>query len=389
MKPKFDKKVIATLKNNIGIEMNTFLAAGDVNNDGRIDLVVSGWNGRMVWLENKGDSSWAEHVIDSEVRNVECGGSLRDITGNGYLDVMCGSADGGEIWWWRNPGRSDQPWKKSTILKTGMGFFHDTAIGDVTHNGRMALLMTNQKPPSGGTTLYWVPLPADPTISPWPGIQVITEKKMEGLETPDGQISKHQAEEGLAVGDIDDDGRNEVVMGTYWYKYVDGQWQEHKFARGYITNKVAIGDVDEDGKNEVVLAEGDPMIYGKIQGGRLGWFKPGADITALWDEHTLDDGLMDAHTLQLADISGNGRLDIITGEIGWADPQRGFKRRQPWVLVYENLGSGQFARHIIDQGTGAHEGLALDLRGSGKLDFVCKPLHGPHRWDVVLLVNDA
>jgi hypothetical protein len=387
MIPSYSKEVIAKFQNEVGrTQMNTFLTSGDLNNDGKLDIIVSGWNGRMIWLENQGASGWVEHEIDNQVKDVECGGCVYDFDADGHPDVVCGSTADGEVWWWQNPG-STGSWKKFTAVKTNVGFFHDTAIGDITHDGRVSLVMTNQRRPEG-TTLMYVPIPDDPTVTPWPDLQVIVEKKLEGLETPDGQISKQQPDEGLAIGDIDGDGLNEVVMGTHWYKYVDGQWQEHKFANGYITNKVAIGDVDGDGRNEIVLSEGDPMIYGKTQGGRLGWFKPTADIHALWEEHTLEDGLLDAHTLQLADVNGDGRLDIVTAEIGWASETRGYKRRDPWVLIYENLGNGKFARHIVDQGTGAHEGLAVDLRGDGKLDIVCKPLHGPDRWNIVLLSNE-
>ncbi|RPJ38812.1 MAG: VCBS repeat-containing protein, partial [Chloroflexi bacterium] len=388
MKNVFRKAVLATVNNNVGgYAMNTFLTTGDLNNDGRPDLIVSGWDGRMVWLENRGERAWIEHVIDPAVKDVECGGSLIDLTGNGYLDVICGSASGGAVWWWENPGAGDRPWPKHTILQPGSGYFHDTATGRISPNDPLHLFLNHQDPPNGAT-VYSIPIPADPTCSPWPGAQVIASQQSEALVGPDGSVLKHQAEEGLAIGDIDGDGQNEIVSGTSWFKYQNAAWHRYKFAQGYITNKAVIGDVDGDGKNEIVLSEGDPMIYGKTQGGRLGWFKPGADITELWAEHILDDGLLDAHSLVLGDVCRQGRLDILTAEIGWADENRGYKRRAPWVLLFENLGSGRFARHIIDQGTGAHEGVLADLRGSGRLDFVCKPLHGPDRWNIVALLND-
>ena len=76
-------------------------------------------------------------------------------------------------------------------------------------------------------------------------------------------------EEGLAIADIDGDGRNEILAGTHWYKFADGRWEQHKYADDYITTLVAVGDIDGDGKPEIVLSEGDACIYGYPQGGKL------------------------------------------------------------------------------------------------------------------------
>ncbi len=41
------------------------------------------------------------------------------------------------------------------------------------------------------------------------------------------------------------------------------------------------------------------------------------------EEHVLEDFLLDAYPLQLGDVCGNGRLDILVGEVGVADRLRG------------------------------------------------------------------
>jgi hypothetical protein len=382
--PRFEKAVVAEVENDVGgSQMNTFIAVGDLNADGRPDIVVSGRNGRMVWIENTGGPPpWPVHLI-AEVEGMECGGCLWDLTGNGYLDVINGG-DGGkdEIWWWENPGPAGGRWTRRVIAKTGNRQFHDTVIGEAG-DGRRALLFTNQ---GSGTTVYRVPLPADPTVSPWPEREIVAA----GMSVPRQDDPGHlQPEEGIAAGDLDGDGVNEVVSGTHWYKRTEGGWQGYRFARpNYVSTKVAIGDLDRDGRNEIVLSEGDPLIYGKPQGGKLAWFKPAGDETGPWQEHVLADGLFDAHSLQLADLCGSGRLDILTAEIGKPEwPARRYVEREPRVLLFENLGAGEFREHVIDRGTGAHDAVAVDMDADGRLDIVSKPLHGEEIWHVHVWFN--
>jgi hypothetical protein len=163
--------------------------------------------------------------------------------------------------------------------------------------------------------------------------------------------------------------------------------EEHKFATGYITVKCAIGDIDGDGRNEIVLSEGDPCIYGKIQGGKLSWFRPKDDITGMWEEHVLEDFLFDAHSLQLGDICGNGKLDIFVGEIGKSNEERQYIERMPRLIIFENDGMGNFIRKVIDEGTGTHEALLVDVMNRGVPDIFGKPLQGDELWNVHVWYN--
>lgn len=370
--PRFRRTAIGELDNHEFTSMNTLFNVADLNGDARPDIFTSGRDGLMAWFENRADGAWTRHIV-SPVRHQECGGIAYDLDGDGRPDIINGGDyQSDELSWWRNPGSTGAPWIRHTIVRTGANQFHDEMIGDVTGDGRLSLVYWNE----GAATLNVVPLPSDPMVTPWPEIAVIGRDRHE----------KGQPEEGIAIHDIDGDGRNEIVAGTSWYKFYDGAWESHKFANDYITTVIAVGDIDGDGRPEVVLAEGDACIYGYPEGGKLGWFKPGDDPREPWTEHRIDDRLLDPHSVQLAPLCGSGHLDLVVGEIGKRET---LDTEPPRLFLYENDGSGRFTRHVIEQGIGTHHARLADFRGSGRLDVASRPLHGPDRWKIFVWFNEG
>jgi hypothetical protein len=390
----FTKKVIGTLENDVPpSQMNLFMGAGDIDNDGRIDLVVCGVNGKLAWFRNSDNGTkFCRHDID-EVEARSTGGAVVDLTGNGYPDIIvAGDYRSPDIYWWENPAGTGGPWRRRLLLRTAGNKHHDLVVGDIKNTGERGIVVSNQySEDNAGTTYYYVPIPADPHISPWPGVEIIATGKYES--NPEyREPNRKQPEEGLAVADIDGDGRFELVAGTWWLKHIpELGWQEHRFARGYVTTKIAVADIDGDGRNEIVLSEGDPCIFGRRDGGKLAWFSRGTDPTDYWVEHQIDCGLLDGHTLSAGDICGNGNADLAVGECGTAFgvDKSVYTGRAPETLVYENDGTGGFTRHVIDRGTGSHDAMLLDLRGHGVPDIVSKPIFGPERWDVHVFYNES
>jgi hypothetical protein len=387
----FTRKILAEVWNPVGPgQMNTLLTAADFNGDGFVDLAVAGRHGHIVWLQNPADGkpsgNWQKHLL-AEQRAMECGGTAFPVRGKpGFADLINGSEGSADaIYWWANP-HNDGPWSRYLIAQTGFKQIHDTTVGEV--GGQTRLFFTNQGGPDGAR-LWTVPIPQDPTRSPWPDLELIADQLYDHNPYkpkwfPDGR----QPVEGIAAGDIDGDGDNEIICGTRWFKLGPNGWTSGQFASNYVTTKVLIADVDGDGLNEVVLSEGDATLFGFPDGCKCAWFKPQStkDLSQPWTEHLLMEGMQDAHTLKAGPIMGSGRIDLLLGEIGQGDWETGqYAAPLPRLWVLENKGNGSFQPHLLDEGTGAHDSALLDLRNTGQLDIVLKPLHGPHKWHIIAL----
>lgn len=348
-------------------EITHMTAVGDVDQDGRTDILVCDHAGGPTVVRNTG-SDWDFHQIDDTQDLFATG--LYDLTGSGNLDIICASSySDSTIYWWENPGSVDGEWIRRTVIDTGHDKFHDLLVTDLT--GEDSIIFTNQCMGSkGATDIYRLPIPSDPTETPWPGLEQIAS----GNTGYNSVQDNHPAEEGLCIGDVDGDGEPELVAGTRWYDLVDGEWLEHRYTDQYIMTKIAIADMDADGMNEIVVSEADALIRGKWEGGRLGWFDPGDDPTTSWTEHRIDDGLYDPHTLQIADVTESDYPDVIAGEVGRTDDDDEYVARLPRINLYENHGDGTFRTHFIDQGTGIHDGLWLDLDEDGTEELVGKPV---------------
>ena len=110
-----------------------------------------------------------------------------------------------------------------------------------------------------------------------------------------------------ALGDIDGDGKLEVVVGSYdsdsKVYAINGEdgsklWE---FATGYrVFSSPALGDIDGDGKLEVVVGSSDNKVYAIN----------GEDGSKLWEFPT---GGAVLSSPALGDIDGDGRLEVVVG----------------------------------------------------------------------------
>ena len=172
--------------------------------------------------------------------------------------------------------------------------------------------------------------------------------------------------EGLAKGDIDMDGKIDIVGGGHWYKHIEG----HKFEINpidaeYFGSRSAVGDIIEGGYPEVVISSGDhtnPLNIYEFDGN-------------IWKKTELINKVINGHTLQVSDIDGDGHLDIFCAEMAaWWIYQR--SNAKAWILYGD--GKGGFVNTVLSEGVCHHESKIGDLDGDGDIDILGKPffIHG-------------
>ena len=325
----------------------------DLTGNGRDDVIIGAREGSpsLLWYENPG---WECHEI-ANVPGLEAGGIVADITGNGRYDIVAGEPLGHHTaYWFEHPLDPRDEWTVHPIT-TDYHKYHDQAFADVDDDGDPELLLLSQF----SEVICYYDVPDDPRQSPWP------RDHRTIIDAGRGDV------EGIQILDIDGDGRTELVLGRHIYHRQDEsgtEWEYERVAPDWEDERVRVqvGDLDGDGADEIVLTECELPALGARHGiyhdGRLGICSPPD-----WEPTVLADDLHCPHSLQLADFTGDGRLDIFVAESDYDDPET---TRQ---FVFENQGNGTFEPRLIGEDIGTHQAQLADLTGDGnRTDIVGK-----------------
>ena len=104
------------------------------------------------------------------------------------------------------------------------------------------------------------------------------------------------------------------------------------------------------------------------------WMETGA---GKWAKHIIDESWSQAHALTMVDLSGDGRMDFVTGKRYMAHNGHDPGEREPlgiyWYEYMPSKAAIEWVKHIIDYGRRTGGGMQIpvaDLDGDGDLDFV-------------------
>jgi hypothetical protein len=318
------------------------LAMGDLNSDGQADIA----SGQYVYFNPGADLTG--HWTRKELPAADLDALLTlDVNNNGRADLVAMDPRG-DVFWLEAADNRATSWTSRKVGTMGKADHSISAQGYA-----LGRIRPGDKPQivlNVTGNLSYFEVPEKPAQTPW----------LRRL------ISSTTYKEDVAVADMDNDGHLDVITtlasdAVAWWRNpgTDAEnWQMFEIGSvpGPIADRLKVGDVDSNGRLDVVVSAAN----GQADGLYL-FEQPAAGPAAPnWPRRAVvTQG--STNSMDLADITGDGHLDIIAGE------HRGSLTLAIWV----NDGSGQFTRHIVDTGKESHLGARVfDLDGDGDLDIV-------------------
>lgn len=304
----------------------------DIDHDGDLDF-ASGQRedlgGGMIWWEYCSPDHWVRHPIGGGHRSW-AGGFSADMDGDGWVDLIAGDS------WYRNPQNARfGEWER---FNTGGPRPEEIIVGEVTGDERPDVLYVHRS----FRPQYWSP-GADPTAL-W----------VKGPEFANAQ------QQGGAIGDMDRDGDNDILVGyRWWYRNVNGDgsaWDTVTiFDDGFDNEPLTyLGDLDADGDTDIVM--------GTHFGARLAWGENLDGAGTQFELHMLATDKEFLHSIVAADFDNDRDLDILAGQnVGPS-------------FIFENAdGQGTFVEHVIAADTRSHDSRVADVDCDGDLDIAGTP----------------
>lgn len=363
------------------------VAAADVNKDGKIDVL----NGEY-WYEAPG---WSPHEMrpPKDFKDGAAGYSrsfacwAEDLNRDGYPDLIVIDFPGAPCYWMENPkGDPKAHWKQHEIWHSAC---NETPLyADLLGTGKRVLVMGSQPPGSKGNQgqmAYFSPDPNDPNakwvmhpLSPPSTPPEVKDGKpvpKTGKEIPGTQRFSH----GLGVGDINGDGRADVMtsgattggVGGWWEQpeKPDGKtpWTFHPLQLPVACADMFAYDISGDGKADIIASSAHGYgIWAFVRRG------DGVEKVDLFPKL-----VSQTHALHCVDINGDGLRDLVTGKRWWAHGPKGDADPNAPAKVYwfeaKKAADGviSFTPHEIDNDSGIGTQFEVsDINGDGLLDVI-------------------
>jgi hypothetical protein len=296
-----------------------------------------------------------------------------DFTGDGWTDIIC--VDSRPIYLYVNPKGESRRWDRYNVVPSATSEIE--LFRDIDGDGKPEILFAGPN----AVMAYAKPDPANPT-GVW---------KVHNISEP-GLAGAH----GMGVGDINGDGRMDIVNSRGWWEQPasgagETLWKFHAAQFGNGGAEMGIYDVNGDGLNDVVTAIA-------AHGWGIAWFEQKRDAKGeisfvrhdiMGDFSTKNAGgvtFSEPHAAAFADMDGDGVPDMIVGKRLYShleshlDPDPYGPAVLYWYRTVRNPkaeGGAEFVPELINNRSGVgSQFVVTDLNGDGAPDIVISCVKG-------------
>ena len=334
--------------------------------------------------------SWVEHIIDAEdvnggvpIRGGD-GIAMADLDGDGFEDIVTAQEDSNHLRIAFGTGDPDV-WVLRTIAEGGIvGAIEDVSVGDLNGDGwpdiaaacEEAHLAYFQNPGADAKTADWPSLVPPVTQGRGSWLRVFVTD-IDGDGRPDLTAANKGGSDIVQVGEGETVNRATSLFTLSGPPLEADSWQEQVLFEEGIPNTALPLDIDGDGDLDVLAAKRVKRQLvvvrnlGTSDAGTLEYDTLPVRIAPAFDAPDDWTGTADAFQADVADLNGDGRVDLVlvVVETSKADPMlpSGFG----WLEQPEDLSAPwRYHRigHILpDWVTGIH---LADIDGDGDLDAI-------------------